>query len=312
MKTLVAALALASLPAAAHAAEVACIAEANTPDLVADARTVALLTCDELRKRGVDIGPPTDKADGPAWRVSLHRLGSEYLVRLAREGVTGQPDTTEQIRLAQIGDIDRAAPRLAEAATGGRSLERSQEMETVTAAEARPMQKKDGDLMWGLSVYGVGFTGTDELASFGFGGVLAYETAEFGIQATFGGGGAGEGTVDDAQYVHGAIGGRYFFSPSNTSVFAGAGLGGMYLSYKDDNVSLDNGGLNAYGEIGVEFLRLHGSRLSIEARLNAPFFQLTESDNGYDYYYDDEPGVRDDAPEPAYIMPITVGVTYLF
>lgn len=302
-----AAFALAALPAASHAAEIACVAEANTPELAADARTVALLTCDELRKRGVDVGAPTDTADGPAWRVSLHRLGGEYLVRLAREGVAGQPDTTEQIRLAQIGDIDRAAPRLAEAATGGRPLTQSQEMETITAAETRKMEKKDGDLMWGLSVYGVAFTGTDELASFGFGGALAYETADFGIIATFGGGGAGEGAQDDATFIQGSIGGRYFFSASESSAFVGAGLGGMYLDYDSGSTNYDNGGLSAYGEVGYEFLRLHGSRLSIEARINAPFFQLVESES---WYYDDEDRERD--ADPIYMMPITLGLTYLF
>lgn len=317
MKTVAAVVALCALPATASAASIACVAEANSPDLAPDAQTVALLTCDALRARGVDVGQPTDAAvEGAAYRVGLHRLGEQYIIRIARERAPGQPDKTEQIRLATLSDIDRAAPRLAEAMTGGRNLEESQEMQTVTRAEARKMEKKDGEFLWGIEMFGVGFGGTDAIGAFGFGGSFGYETPEMGITVNFRGGGAGGSNSTNTVFTEFTIGGRYFFSPSNTSVFIGGGVGGMFLSHREgDDYELpqySGGGLGGYGELGVEFLRLHGSRLSIEGRVSAPMFRLSYDDDDYYYDYDDAARRIEDDKSSVYVMPVTVGVSYKF
>lgn len=293
---------------AAAADEVACVVESHSPDVAPDARTVALLTCDALRARGVAIGSPTESPtespfDGPAYHIGLHPLGTEYLVRIARKGVAGQPDAVEQIRLARLGDIDKAAPRLAEALTGGRALAQSQEMETVTAAEAQKMEKKDGDFMWGVGVYGIGVIGTDDIGSVGFQVAATYETPVIGVHSAMRFGGAGGTGQDDAAFFEFSVGGRYFFSPSNTSVFVGGGLSGLTLGSTTGDATYFGGGLGGYGEAGVEFLRLYRSRLAIEVRASIPFFDAERED-----FYDD--GTSDGAEDALYLLPITMGLGY--
>lgn len=290
--------ALTALPALA-AAETACLVEANPPELLPDARTVALLTCDAIRARGVDVGPPTEgAADGPAWTVGLHRLGGGYLVRVSRAGVSGQPDATEQLRLDDLGEIEKAAPRIAEAMTGGRRLTESQEMASVTRAEAKTMEKKDGDFLWGVGLYGMGVLGTDNIGSFGFQLAFTYETPELGIHGAFRSGGAGGGGDDEVTVGEITIGARYFFSQTDTSVFAGGGLSGVTIDIDQNDGYLANTGLGGYGEVGVEMFRLYGSRLSAEMRVTLPFYSV-ESDGGS--------GVAS-----IYAVPVTVGISYLW
>ena len=75
----------------------------------ADARTAALLVCDELRKQGISVGEPVYRAPYSAsvYRVGLHRLGQKVLVRLSR----GKPRRNGPYRApAPVGKYRRDDP----------------------------------------------------------------------------------------------------------------------------------------------------------------------------------------------------------
>lgn len=232
------------------------------------------------------------------------------MVRLSQEDAAGKPVApAQQLRLQTLGDIEKAAPRLAEAMTGGRALAQSQEMETVTHAEAKKMEKKDGDFLYGVGVYGMAVLGFETYGSFGFQGAVAYETPEFGAHGALRMGGAGGGGDDSGASFELTVGGRYFFSQTDTAFFAGVGLAGLGIFGDNDQASYEGAGLGAYGEFGLEFLRLYESRLAIEARVTAPFFELDRWDVFGDW---DDDGVTDPGPASIYVVPVTLGLSYLW
>ena len=120
-----------------------CLIGAHSGFPEADARTAALLVCDELRKQGISVGEPVYRAPYSAsvYRVGLHRLGQKVLVRLSRENPIGTVRIERQLQLGNIEEMIPAAPRLVDALVHRKSLASTVDVESVVEQEARVLRK---------------------------------------------------------------------------------------------------------------------------------------------------------------------------
>ena len=114
------------------------------------------------------------------------------------------------------------------------------------------------------------------------------------------------------------LGGRYFLSDGNTSAFVGGGLAYTNMDVTRDEPeryeSLEGSGLSAYGEVGVELLRLHSSRLAFDLRFETPFYML-KNDTYPSVQYDpatDSYVTQTPTEESSYVVPIMAGLAYTF
>ena len=280
-----------------------------------DAQTAAMLVCDELRKQGISVSDPVYEAtaSASAYRVVLRRLGEKIFVRLSHENPIGTIIIERQLTLANIEEMIPAAPRLADALVHNKPIDATVDMETVTEQEAREFRKISGESLWHMGIFGTFIPGTDVAAEPGMEFGWSYETPSYAVGTEFRY--SGPDDDDDASNTIAlfswSIGGRYFFNKRNISPYVGGGLAIVDASYKtkvtkkerirpsffdkeeewryyDDYESEDDSGLGAYGVVGIEALRLTGSRLKLELRLDRPFFNLPSQD----------------------IMPITFGIFF--
>ena len=244
----------------------------------ADARTAALLVCDELRKQGISVGEPVYRAPDSAsmYRVDLHRLGKKIIVRLSHENPVGTVIIERQIQLGNIEEMISAAPRLVDALVHRKSLASTVDIESVVEQEARELRKIPGESFWDI-----GFNGTTNTVGFRLG--WFYETASYAAGVEFG----GVETSDSSEYdslVYGfyGVGGRYFFNKENFSPYVGGGLG--IVGRDSDH------GMGGYAVGGIEALRLTRVRLRLELRVDQPFFEPPTGD----------------------VMPVTLGASFSF
>ena len=280
-----------------------------------DAQTAAMLVCDELRKQGISVSDPVYEAtaSASAYRVVLRRLGEKIIVRLSHENPIGTIIIERQIVLANIEEMIPAAPRLVDALVHNKPINATVDMETVTEQEARELRKISGESLWTMGIFGRFIPGTDVSAEPGLEFGWSYQTPSYAVGTEFRY--SGPDDDDDATntiaFFAWSIGGRYFFNKRNISPYVGGGLAVVDASYKtkvrkreiirpsffdkeeewryyDDYESEDDSGLGAYGVVGIEALRLTGSRLKLELRLDRPFFNLPSQD----------------------IMPITFGIFF--
>ena len=280
-----------------------------------DAQTAAMLVCDELRKQGISVSDPVYEAtaSASAYRVVLRRLGEKIFVRLSHENPIGTIIIERQLTLANIEEMIPAAPRLADALVHNKPIDATVDMESVTEQEARELRKISGESLWNMGIFGTFIPGTDVAAEPGMEFGWSYETPSYAVGTEFRY--SGPDDDDDANttiaFFSWSIGGRYFFNKRNISPYVGGGLAIVDASYKtkvrkreiirpsffdteekwryyDDYESEDDSGLGAYGVVGIEALRLTGSRLKLELRLDRPFFNLPSQD----------------------IMPITFGIFF--
>ena len=283
--------------------------------LESDAQTAAMLVCDELRKQGISVTDPVYEvpASASAYRVVLRRLGEKIFVRLSHENPIGTIIIERQLTLANIEEMIPAAPRLVDALVHNKPIDATVDMETVTEQEAREFRKISGESLWNMGIFGTFIPGTDVAAEPGMEFGWSYETPSYAVGTEFRY--SGPDDDDDANTTIAlfswSIGGRYFFNKRNISPYVGGGLAIVDASYKtkvrkreiirpsffdteekwrdyDDYESEDDSGLGAYGVVGIEALRLTGSRLKLELRLDRPFFNLPSQD----------------------IMPITFGIFF--
>ena len=287
-----------------------------------DAQTAALLVCDELRKQGISVIDPVYEApvSANAYRVVLRRLGEKIIVRLSHENPIGTIITERQMTLANIEEMIPAAPRLVDALVHNKPIDATVDMESVTEQEARELRKISGESLWNVGIFGTFIPGTDVAAEPGFEFGWSYETPSYAVGTDFRY--SGPDDDDDSSnavaFFAWSIGGRYFFNKSNISPYVGGGLAIVDASYKTrvrkrernwpsfvgegeewfgdewsdewsyDYESEDDSGLGAYGVIGIEALRLTESRMTLQLRVDRPFFKLPSQD----------------------IMPITFGIFY--
>ena len=274
-----------------------------------DAQTAAMLVGDELRKQGISVSDPVYEAPDSAnvYRVVLRRLGEKIFVRLSQENPVGTVTIERQMMLANIEEMVSAAPRLVDALVHRKPIATTVDMESVTEQEARELRKITGESLWHLGIFGTTIPGTDIIAEPGFEFGWSYETPAYAVVAEYRvTGGEGEERGEERErnnftFFSLSIGGRYFFNKQNISPYAGGGLSIANASYQpkrtsrsdersawSDDTEDDDGGLGAYGVLGIELLRLSQSRLRLELRVDRPFFTLPSKD----------------------MMPITFGISF--
>ncbi len=250
----------------------------------ADARTAALLVCDELRKQGIPIGEPVYEAPASAsiYRVALHRLGQKVLARLNQENPVGTVIIERQILLATIEEMVSSAPRLVDALVHRKSLASTVDMENLVEQEARVHRKIPGESFWDIGILGTFalITDADMIAKPGYKLGWFHEIPSYAVGTEFWVTGGEDHEGDSFYFVSLGIGGRYFFNEKNVSPYVGGGLAIVWAGYSEGYIEDegDSSGLGAYAVGGIEVLRLSRARLRLELRVDRPFFRLPSRD----------------------------------
>ena len=256
-----------------------------------DAMSAAKLLAVEFRNLGISVGDPVNKTrtSGTVYRVTFNRLGQKILVRLSQEMPLGTVLDEKQLWIDNIEEVIKAAPRLVDALVNNKQIADAIDMETVTSHEASQLNKKPGESLWNMGIFGAFIPGTDVTANPGYEFGWSYETPKYGVGTEF----RLSVSEDEYMFASWSIGGRYFFNAKNISPYVGGGLsifGGSYedpyyyddYDYFDDYYGYDesgqNSGLGAYFVGGISMLRLTKSRLKLEIRIDRPFFSLPEDD----------------------------------
>lgn len=270
----------------------------------ASAATAGQLVCDELRMQGVALSAPGSNTE-KAYRVSFARLGNSLVVHVSYEAPVGAVVRTRRMVLSQPEQVTFAAPRIARAVVNDEPLESTQRVDNLVGEETRKYEKKSGEFLWGLGITGTSAPTESVWMSPGIDFMGYYETPDyafgFSLRSSFG---AGDKKLT---FASAGVGGRYFFSDADVSAFVGAGLAvsGMELSEDYDYGDMstphaEGGGLGAFGEVGVELMRLHSSRMILGLRADAPFYSVEE----------DAWDPTSEAHEARWVMPLTISATY--
>ena len=251
-----------------------CLIGAHSGFPEADARTAALLLCDELRKQGISVGEPVYRApiSASVYRVGLHRLGQKVLVRLSRENPIGTVLIERQLQLANIEEMIPAAPRLVDALVHRKSLASTVDVESVVEQEARMLRKipiqRSGEI--GIfGIYGLG-TGEDVGVKPGLKIAGSYERPPYAVAFEFAFAGKVEvdgEEIESVEFGFLGLGGRYFFNKQNFSPYVGGGF--TYIISKGWGSSL-----GGYAVGGIEALRLSHYGFKLELRVDKPFSEL--------------------------------------
>ena len=244
-----------------------------------DVQNAALLVAEALRKQGIFVSDPVHEAptEATVYRVVLRRSGKKILFRLSQEDVTGTLLIERELLLADIEDIASSAPRLVLALAHRESV-------------IFPTSFFDGGAFGTLS------NPSNEAFFFGAGIGWSIDRLSYSVDMT------GRLSSADARnlnfYFHSmSVGGRYYFRKRNRSVYIGGGLGVMYAEYRLTSGALfwehttyyeKKLGMGVYGVLGIEFLRSARNRLTLDLRVDRPFFQLSRRE----------------------VVPITFGITF--
>lgn len=282
-----------------------------------DAETAAMLVCAALQEAGANVSRRAQLAEqvdarAPAYRTVLRTLGQTVIMSVTQEQPLGTPKASRDLRLNGIEETPKGAQRIAESLTQGVPLEKTASVDGLVGDETHYYQKRYGEFLIGLGVFGLMIPGADVYTGYGATIRGYYETPEFAIGLGFRVGG-NSADDNDAYLVGVDVGGRYFFSDGDFSPFVGAGLGILWLGAEArSDIEWSGNGLTPSFELGVEFLRLHSSRLDIVLRADVPLFKLKAEDYGYDgyEYYGDRGGAS--TLKDRYALPIALAVAYSF
>lgn len=245
-----------------------------------DAESAAMLIATELRNLGVSVDDPVDrtKTSDTVYRITFNRLGLKILVKLSHEMPLGTVLNEKQLWIDNIEEVIKAAPRLVDALVYDKEIDQVIDMETVTSHEAAELNKKPGESLWNVGIFGAFIPGTEAVANPGYEFGWSYETPQYGVGTEF----RLSASENEYLFTSWSIGGRYFFNAKNISPYVGGGLsifGGSYEdSYDYDDESGQDSGLGAYFVGGISMLRLTKSRLKLEVRVDRPFFSLPGDD----------------------------------
>lgn len=245
-----------------------------------DARTATGIVCDALREKGVAIGEPQFAAPpGPAYRVSLERLGTSGFITLQRLDGGGTLVTQRRLQLARIEETPVVAPRLAAAILENQSMDSTRKVGRVGEAEANQRGGQlRGDFGIGPRLGASYFVGLDQEPVPTFGVQLQYETDH---AAFFAGAQFLVGNSDDFELFgfSADAGGRYLFLASDFSPYVG---GGLNLSTMEAGYDSSFSGVAAYAEAGVEFARLYRTHFTVGLRAIMPFGSTETTESKFD------------------------------
>ena len=100
------------------------------------------------------------------------------------------------------------------------------------------------------------------------------------------------------------IDGRWLPLEGNVSPFVGGGLNWMMLNSYGDDGDVSGNGLGLHAEAGIEFLRLHSSRLMTSIRADFPLYEQDVSQYDEETYEYDTTG--------SYHVPLSFNLRYVF
>ena len=295
-------------PVPADTTTAACLIHNPSGVADSDAHTAALLVCQALRGRDIDVGEPVyDVPDSASvYRIGVHFLGEEVLLRVSHEIPVGTIIRERQVRLASIEEAFEVASRLAAALDSEETVESTATMETLIAEDM------DTDIsLWAFGLLAAGAPGESATLAPGFLLGWHYETPRFGIFTDFH---FANNETSDRHFQYGtlAIGGRYFLQNKAIAPWIGAGAS-MVFGTRSNAFRQEGSGIGVLGAVGLELLRFNRNRLAIELRLNLPFSKLS-----HDQYYDNdffyEPlDSRNGIPTSSdrYVAPLSLSISYL-
>lgn len=278
--------------------------------------------CDELATHGKSASPGAAGAQ-EVYRLDLMPFEKKIAVRLTRERPAGAPVASERTVIADADELVTALPRLLSALNRGESFEKTATMTNLTHQETRPLPKQSGDLLVGGSLLGMAFLGAkNSKLSPGIGLGIGYETPTIAAQADL----RLSFTDNDTnkttgEWVSLSVGGRYFLSDTNISPFFGAGVGLNWGSFKAPEGNNGNeyslytdthklSALGLYGEVGVEMLRQHRSRLVFSVRLDLPLGKVEGREQSR--YVDATSSYVSYTPSSFYTAPLSLVASYSF
>lgn len=276
----------------------------NPSDIAeSDAQTVALLVCQALRRRGIDVGEPVYEVPDTAnvYRVGVHFLGQSVLLRVSHEVPVGTILRERQVRLVSIEEAFEAAGRLVAALDSEETVESTATMETLITE----------DLVADISLWAFGLVaavapGENATPAPGFLLGWHYETPRFGIFADFLFAN-NDNEKNRFQYGTITIGGKYFLLDKAIAPWISGGASMLFGTRSDEFVQ-DGSGIGVFGAVGLEILRFNRNRLAIELRLNLPFSKLPNEE--YDDFFFDSDNGRSAGPD-RYVAPMSLSIAYL-
>ena len=269
-----------------------------------DAQTSALLVCQALRSRGIDVGEPVYEVPDTAnvYRVGVHFLGDAVLLRVSHEVPVGTIIRERQVRLASIEEAFDAAGRLAAALESEETVESTATMETLIAEDLA------ADIsLWALGLVAAVAPGENATPAPGFLLGWHYETPRFGIFADFL---FANNEKEESRFQYGTItiGGRYFLNDKAIAPWISGGAS-MLFGTRSDEFEQDGTGIGVFGAVGLEVLRFNRNRLALELRLSLPFSKLSHDEYYFDYNFDFENGEPETSDR--YVAPMSLSITYL-
>ena len=290
-------------PAQADTTTAACLIHNPSGIGDSDAHTAALLVCQALRGKGIDVGEPVyDVPDmASVYRVGVHFLGEAVLLRVSYEVPVGTIVRERQVRLASIEEAFDAAGRLVAALDSEEAVESTATMETLITEDL------DSDVsLWAFGLFAAFAPGENVTPAPGFMLGWHYETPRFGIFTDFH---FANNESDESHFQYGtlAVGGRYFLQDKAIAPWIGGGASVLFGT-ESDEFRQDGSGIGVFGAVGLEMLRFNRNRLAIEFRLNLPFSKLPDSENN-DFYSDLENGTN--VGPDQYVIPVSLSLSYL-
>ncbi|HEX3770679.1 MAG TPA: hypothetical protein VHV30_07445 [Polyangiaceae bacterium] len=237
-----------------------------------DARTAAQVVCAEISRNG----PPP----GASYRVDLGRLGSVVVLTVSREaGLPGSTATSREVQLHAVEDVPVVAPKVAASLVGETPLDDSE----IAALTAKSVPRGGSRVHFALGFVGQ-FPPFDRsiTPAPGIDLELHSELDAFQIVGAFRFGAESDDNDVGVDFVDFSMGGRYFPVDSDVAAYLGAGFAWSYLNVSDNlhhDFSGSHAGLGVYGELGVEFLHQHHTHLALGARVDVPFYSLSNDDS---------------------------------
>lgn len=280
------------------------------------ARAAFGVLCDSLRKAGAPVaGVTANPAEATAaYRMELQRLDRAVILRVTYEAPVGSPRDSRSLTLHSLDDVLIAADRVSQALVKGQPIEETATVDTLVGAETRNYQKKNGEGYWGFGLYGLAMPAVGTYGGAGIELPVYYETPSLALggslRVSFAGGPDEES--NKATFGSFSFGGRGFLTEGNIAPYVGGGLGFDWvdLSEKSGSTYLNGSseGFGAYGEVGIEMLRLYRTRFLVGARVDVPFFSTKMS--GFTPYV---PGAAAQGPTETkkYAVPITITATFM-
>ena len=225
---------------------------------------------------------------------SMNALGAKIIVSVTVvDTASGEVSSNQKITVDQIEDLDAAAARIAEAIVTGSSTRETAELGNITANEARPERRREGQSGLGLRVGGLAPLSKNGYAE-GVGGVLIdmsywYETSSFAIEPRIGLRFSADNDEGSFSEIPMDLGAYYILTNSDFAPFIGGGGGlrfmseerrelitvGTIVTMTSENIQEDSGvGFSAFARAGLLLFRTYTMRVALTADYNITFIKL--------------------------------------